>query len=266
MKRLAILLALLAGTAQAQWVAEDVDLGTAAGRITILDDSDGFSRQLQVGATRFFEDGFYRFVNIEAQRGALYLIGLSSGGTGCAAIYVWLHTETKPPRISNEFGNCSDLAEVRSDTEAVSVVMPLNDASEGFVAYVYDGKAIEKVSLVQNASGIGQNADDWVGRYPHEVFRDADWRDRLIALMGEDAYVAAGNVIATSSPFEVRGDWVVGTGFNNRLAGDAAGAIALNRNDGRVVVAIFTDAFGVQVWGDIGGTVPQGIHSILSRR
>jgi hypothetical protein len=62
------------------------------------------------------------------------------------------------------------------------------------------------------------------------------------------------------------GGWVAGDGFNNRMAGHARGAIAINRSDGRVVIAIRTSEGGLQVWGDLGGDVPDAIQCVLDGR
>ncbi len=236
------------GPGLAQHVAEGVDTESAAGRIEIVEAGDGFSRVVSVGGRHFFADGLYRFVSVEDQRGALYLISLGSGGSGCPALYAWLHTEGGRARVTETFGNCSDLAELRSDKETVRVVMPARVAADGFVAFVYDGRSIEEVVLGQVSAGVGLRAEDWIGRYPYEVMRDADWRGPLVAQMGEAAYRRAGEVIGTSTPFVVEGDWVVGEGFNNRLPGIARGVLALNRTDGRAIVAIRTQAHGLEVW------------------
>lgn len=255
----------LAGAAQAQFVSPDVDVQSAAGPLRIVDSGDGFSRNLIVGEQVFFENSERRFVGIEDQRGSLYLISLSSGGNACEVSFVWLHTDGGAG-LGPEFGNCAPLTEVRSDAETVSVVMPSMTAAEGFVAFVYDGKAIERVVLGQQDTGVPFEPGALVGRYPYEIFRDAGWRASLVSLMGESGYRLAGDVIATASPMEVQGDWVAGRGFNNRMAGSAYGAIAINRIDRRVVVAIRTEESGLQVWGNLTGATPEDVLVVLEGR
>gem|GEM_PF-1949094 len=256
-----------AGAAQAQSVAEDVDVQSAAGLIEIVDSSDGGSREVRVGAQRFFTDGDFWHVGLEAQLGDLYLVSLGSAGTACATSYAWINVQGGTASVTDVFGNCRDLVNVSHDAETVMVTLPSSSAHEGFVAFVYDGKTFEEVVLGQEASGIGRAAEDWIGRYPFEVMRDADWRTSLIELMDEDGYRLAGEVIDSSSPFEVQGDWVAGFGFNSRMAGHARGhargAIALSRNGERVVVAIRTEEGGLQTWGDLSGTMPEAIESVL---
>ena len=135
--------------------------------------------------------------------------------------------------------------------------------ADGYVKFVYDGQSIEKVVLGQRSIGIGFTADDLIGRHPGLIFLDADRRETLIALMGEDGYRLAGDVISVGSGLKIQGDWVTGDGFNRRLASRNRGAVAINRTDGRVVVAVWTDEVGLQIWGDIGGDVPEAIESVL---
>jgi len=265
MRFLIMALALWAGAVQAQWVAPDVDPLSAAGPISIVDSDDGWSRVLQVGKQRFFEDGIFRYVSVEDQRGALYLIFVSAGGTGCGGQYAWLHTDGGTARLTDLFGTCSEKVEVASDAETVTVTMPAFAASDGFVAFVYDGKTIEEGIVGQRSAGVGLVGVDWVGRYPFEVLRDTDWRPTLEEMMGPEAYARAGEVIATSSPFEVQGSWVVGEGFAPRMRGNAHGLIALHIEDeARAIVAIRTEERGVEIWGELEGSVPEAVMDFVN--
>ena len=265
MRFLLVIFLSIAGSAHAQGIAEGIDLDSNVGRISIVETGDDFSRVLQVDGRRFFEDDAYRYVSVVAQFGEFYLISLSSGGTNCGAEYVWLNTSHAAPIFSDLFGNCSDLWEASIDGGRFTVILPAVSAADGYVAFVYDGQIIEKVALGQRSAGIGLTADDWIGHRPGSIFRDADWRETLIALMGEGGYKLAGDVIAVGSGFEIQGDWVAGAGFNRRMVGHNHGAVAVNRTDGRVVVALQTDEAGLQIWGDIAGSVPEAIEGINHR-
>jgi hypothetical protein len=264
LKRSAAAFAFMATAAQAQFIADGIDLDTAAGSLSVTDAADGFSRALTIGNRAYFGDEGYRIVSIEDQRGTLFLIGLSSGGNACEVGYVWVHTAGGDVRFSDQFGNCAPKTEVRSDAETVTVVMPSVLAADGFVEYVYDGEQVRETVLGQQDLGVPRTADALIGLYPFEVFRNAGWRAPLTALMGEASYRRAGEVIATSSPFEMQGDWVAGTGFNNRLKGNAVGAIAIHRTDGRVVVALRTEENGLELWGDMSGSVPLAITLVMN--
>ena len=101
-------LCVIAGTAQAQFIAEGIDQDSNIGRISVVEIDDDFRRALQVGEQQFFGDGPFRNVNVDAQFAGLYLIRLSTGGTACGAEYVWLDTEGDTPEFSDIFGNCSE--------------------------------------------------------------------------------------------------------------------------------------------------------------
>ena len=262
--KFAVLFCLLvaAQTASAQFIAQDVDRDTASGRIEITDASDGFSRILEVGGTQFFADGSYRFVSVVAQRGALYLIEASNGGNGCGAEYVWLHTEAGTARLGPMFGNCVSLDTVTSDAETVTVTIQSRDAANGFVDFIYDGRRVIEQVAGQRSAGIGLDAEAWVGRYPFEMFSDADWRAPLVTLMGEDAYRRAGNTIETASEMRRQGAWVVGRGCRSRQCDVAYGAVAIHE-DGRVVIALRTDEADLEVFGALNGELPTVIMDVM---
>ncbi|MEL6958624.1 MAG: hypothetical protein AAGL89_06685 [Pseudomonadota bacterium] len=251
-----------AGCVEAQWIAEGIDPQTSAGRIEIVDSADGWSREMHVGETVFFADGIYRFVSVERKFGALYLIALGTGGSACAAEYVWLRTDGGSPRLSAFFGTCAEFTDVSITSETVTVTMPAPQAADGYIDFVYDGQVIEERVAGQQSTGIGKRAEDWVGHYPFDLFSDADWRVRLVALMGEDSYRDAGNVIQVSSPMERDGPWVVGRGCRPRMCGEAYGAVALH-DDGRIVIAFRSGDGPVQVYGDMSGAVPGVIRDVI---
>ena len=255
----------LANTAQAQFIADGVETNSAAGPLVVIDSGDGFSRSLLVGDETFFTDGTYRFISIEAQRGALYLIALSSGGSACAAEYVWLHTEGGDARLSEQFGTCAVVDEVTSDAETVTVTMQSLDAADGYVSFAYDGQVIREEIAGQRTLGLGFDAAAWEGRYPFEVFSDAEWREPLIALMGEDAYRRAGNTIEVSSPMVAEGAWLTGRGCRSRMCDFAWGALAIH-TDGRIVVALRTKERGLEVYGTLDANVPTPIAGVIAGR
>lgn len=250
---------LLASGAQAQFIADGVETETSAGAISIVDSNDGFSREVHVGDQRFFTDGFYRHVSIEAQLGALYLIGLGAGGNACGVVYVWLNTSDRAAVLSEQFGNCAPLSDILSDSQTVSVVVTARDPADGRTAFVYDGRQISEVVLGQMSAGIGMNPVDWIGRSPYEMFADADWRPDLVALMGEENYRRIGRTVALSIGFEQVGNWVVGVGRNPRVAGDDRAVVAMHIATGQVIVAARSGINSMQIWGDKGQGLPRSI-------
>lgn len=267
--RMILALALLwPGLAVAQFIEDGVDVGSPHGPVRIVETEDGWERFVLLGDRAFFRDGAYRYVALVDRKGGLILVQLSSGGTACPAEYAWLNVVADPPFATEVFGNCSDLFEVAADAETVSVILPAMAAAEGRVAFVYDGQSIRREVIGQAVSGIGPEAgaEAWIGRYPFELFRAAEWRPVLVGLMGEADYVRAGDTIQLASPMERQGDWVVGSGCIKFSCLEDHGAIALNLADGRVLVALRNAGRAPQLWGDPGGVMPAAIAEVLADR
>lgn len=264
MIRIIAALLMLGSATQAQFIADGIDTQTAAGDLRIIDADDEFSRELMVGSTLFFSGEGHRYVNIDAQRGALYLVSLSSGGSACAATFAWLDTRV-PPQVTEQFGTCADQVEVTSDNETVSVTIIAFQAEQGFVTFVYDGKTITEVAAGQQNTGRGLTAQAWVNAHPNEVFRDAGLRSTLVDLMGEQKYTIAGEVIGVASAMARDGQWVAGKGCMPRQCDVARGAVAIHE-DGRIVVALRTQDSGLEVWGDMSGVPPSVIMDVIEDR
>jgi hypothetical protein len=243
----------------------EIPLETPGGTVDVVDGPDGFTRYLTVGDRRFFEEDEYAFVQVEEQVGSLLLVTLSQGGNACPAQYVWLHTDADDVRVSETFGTCSDTFEVSSDAETLTVTLPSLDATEGFVAFDYDGNQITERVVGQEASisGPDAGAEPWIGQYPHDLFRASDWRGPLVALMGEEAYARAGATIELSGPMEAEGDWVAGAGCVKIGCETVRGAVAIHRGDGRLLVALRTPEAGLEVYGDEPGELPPSVQDVI---
>lgn len=261
--RLALVLAMVAGAAQAQFIVDGVEVETPSGRIEIVDSADGFSREVHVGGQRFFTQGDYRHVNVVAQRGSLYLVELGAGGNACPAVYAWLHT-APDPRLTEYLGNCSYMTEVLSDAETVTVVMAAANPTDGRVGFVYDGREIVEAPLGQVSAGIGRNPADWIGHGPYEIFADADWRDELVALLGEGGYRQVGNAMERSTGFEQVENWIVADGFNPMDG--ARAAMVMNLTEGQVIIALRSGRNVNKVWGDDGAGLPEAILARIEFR
>ena len=257
------LLMIAAQGAQAQFIAEHIEKETPSGALAIEENSDGFTRALVVGDARFFAEDGYQYLNVVDQRGSLYLIELGSGGNGCPAVYVWLHSDPAP-RITEVFGNCAYMNAVTSDGETVTVAVPSRVAAEGDIGFVYDGRSLREVVLGQKSAGIGLDPADWIGRTPFEMFADADWRARLVELLGEENYRTVGDMMEMSSGVETVDGWIVADGFK-RLDGVRA-VVALHPRNGQIVVAVQSGANGHEVWGNDQGALPEAVYAMIEFR
>lgn len=262
--RAVTVLALLATPAP----AEIETAPTASGLARIEGDPFEGGERLIVGDRVALEAPTFPWLWIEAQVGDLLLVGMSSGGSACAAEWVWVHAEKPDLRLSEPFGTCSDLATVMADEETVTVSMPSSDADFPVVDFVYDGETVQEVARGQQPSGAPPEAgaDAWVGRYPYDLFRSSDWREPLVALMGEKGYSWAQEAIGSASPMEVHGDWVVGEGCMAHACGEAWGAAAIHREDGRLLVALGRWGETPRLWGDPGGPLPAPIAHVMARQ
>ena len=237
-----------------------------AGLVRMVSTGDGFSQALQVGDATLFADGQYRFVTPIDRRGALVLVELASGGNACAAEYAWVHLDPKGPRATELFGTCSDLPVVSSDAETVTVRLPSSDPAEGFIDFVYDGRAIREVVSGQQALGAGpeQGGLPWVGRFPFELFRASDWRPLFLGLLGPADYEVAGYAFGLATPMEREGDWVVGEGCQEGACQIAYGAVALHVSDGRVLVAL-NSGEGPRLYGVADGPLPTALSRVMGQ-
>ncbi len=243
MKARSTLCALLLGCAvatsvSAQNIAPDVDVATAAGQIAIVDSADGWARHLHVGDTVFFGNDAYRFVNVIDQRGALYLLEVSEGGNGCGALYTWLHTEDGAPRVTQEFGTCASYFDIGSDSETVSASMWSTTKPADLVGFVYDGSVMREVTLDPPAGRVAPDDDLEVllGTHPIAIFRAAEWRPVLRALLGQD-FAEAAEIFDLSHGFEHKGAWIAAQADMSPRRGQGRALLAVHRTDGRVVVA-----------------------------
>ena len=240
---------------------------TASGLARIEGDPFESGERLMIGSHVALEDPTSPWLWIEEELGDLLLVGTSEGGSACAAQWVWIHTENSEFRRSEPFGTCSDLATVTADETTVTVSMPSYDASQPMIDFVYDGATVREIPRGQEPSGAPPEAgaDAWIGRHPFDLFRSSDWRDPLVALMGEKGYAVAQESIVSASRMEVHGDWVAGEGCMAHACGEAWGAVAIIRGDGRLLVALDRwDEAPPQLWGDPGGPMPAPIAQVMA--
>ena len=212
-------------------------------------------------------DSAQQRVWIEAEVGTLLLVGLASVGNGCFTEYVWVHTAPEDGlRTSDLFGTCGGDLQVTSDAETVTVSMNSLNPDEGRLEYVYDGRVVRERVLGMRASGFGPEASarNWIGRVPSELFAAAEWREPLVALIGQDAYDEAQEVMDLYDD-EGMQLWVAGFMFGNRDSGGSWGAVAINDDDRRLLVVLKAPGEAPRLWGDARGPLPAPIVEAISR-
>ena len=74
------------------------------------------------------------------QSGYALLIMNNSGGTACPVQYRWVLLEGSGPKVTPEFGTCSDLVQVTQANNSLMVTMPRTDGRS--VLYAFDGSTV----------------------------------------------------------------------------------------------------------------------------
>lgn len=228
-----------------------------------------FDAILTIGGQEFRFEGM-RFAGFAERLGDVVLLQLSSGGSLCPAMYVWLDTRPGQVRLSDEFGTCSDLHAISWDSEAVTVTLPSMQPGAGFVDFRWDGKtsALREAARAPAASGLppGHATAAWEGRFGTELLAAPEWQGLLLGLMGRAALDDALRIVQVGHPFGVQGDWLVATGCQPHQCDVTAGAVALHRADGRLIVALWEARSGVRSWGDLSAGIPPGVAQVLAGR
>lgn len=256
---LAVLIA--AGAAGAQEVI-DTPSGPA-----VIEKAGDLDHVLRIAGTSFPIEGMM-LVAFGEKVGNLVLVGQYTGGSGCPAFFAWLDTTPGKVRLTETFGTCSDVYEISTDAETVTVTMP-GAPGQGRSAFVWDGKGrIVEQRLGMEATGLGPEAgvEPWVGRSPYELVTAPEWAGVFTALMGGEALARVQAGIALGNALERQGEWLAGQGCQPHMCDAVAAAVAVHAGDGRVVVAFWEQGAGAQVWGDASAGFPPAVAEVMARR
>lgn len=202
----------------------------------------------------------------EAVAGDWLLVGVTQGGTACPIEWIWIHRASGA--ASEVFGTCAMAREVRVEPdESLSVLMSSYDPDEPVSRFAFDGATIREFRQGQEPAAVppGAPADDWVGRWPYELFVASDWRGPLIALLGEEGYDEAQAAFGQVGPFEVEGDWVAAWGCIMHACPMLEGRIAIHRGDGRIIVALAEIDAAPRLYGDPRGPLPPTVAELMER-
>jgi hypothetical protein len=229
--------------------------------------------RLVIGDTTVVEpnpDSAQQAVWIEAEVGTLLLVGLASTGNGCFTEYVWVHTAPEDNlRVSEPFGTCTGDLEISNDSETVTVSMSSMNPDEGRLEYVYDGRRVVERVLGMQEAGFGPEASarNWIGHAPSELFAAAEWREPLIALIGQEAYDEAQDILDLydGEGMQLSEGWVAGLSFSHRDSGASWGAVAINDDDRRLLVVLGRQGQAPRLWGEARGPLPAPIVEAISR-
>lgn len=261
-----LLLALVsvAGAGRCELLDDPDQVVTRAGVMeTFSNEARPFQAGVRIGDRELLVESKYYSFRFYARVGDFYLIMLNTGGNGCPAMWIWLHAVPGDLRLSPEFGNCSEFAEVSGDEQNLIVTLPPFDPA-GMTVYLYDGEALtERVA----GQGVWSNLPVlggllWGGRSLFDIFRRSDWLELLVALLGERTYRHVGGMVEMASPMIVDGDWMAGVGRGSYVCPGCAFGLAIHRNDRRLLVVI-RDGDIAEMFGDPRGPVPNLLRELL---
>jgi hypothetical protein len=261
---LSILAALGLGAAPALAWRESLD--TPRGLATVEGDPGmDASLRLMVGGRQLFETQDWYEIWPEAVLGNWLLLAVSEGGTACEVEWMWVELDSGA--TSPVFGTCGMVEGVsRSADGSPTATLYAYDLDWPRSNFVFDGTTVAEVPLPQEPAAVppGAPADDWLGRYPYELFMASDWKGPLTRLLGKAGYDQAQEAFGQSVPFEVQGDWVAASACMVHACTALAGAIAIHRGDGRILVAMRPEGGPGQLFGEPGGPLPPALQEVMA--
>jgi hypothetical protein len=200
--------------------------------------------------------------------GNLILVGIYTGGTACPALYAWLDTTPGQLGLTESFGTCSDLYELIHDQESVTLIMPSFDASEGHVAFIYDGHAIYRKIIGLKSSAVASaaldNVDALIGASPYEYLTAKENEAMLIQVLGWDSLDALRNTtVLGSQKMTVDGDWIVGEGCRPHMCNTDFAAIAIHRKTGELIAAIKSEGIKSRLLGEPPEALPSALRAVM---
>lgn len=222
--------------------------------------------RLIVGERELYRTGEWLDIWPEAVAGDWLLFGLTEGGSACGMMWAWVHLDSGV--ASEVFGTCGmvDGVSARGDG-IVTASLHSYDPDWPISDFVFDGEAVVEVPRPQRPAAVppGSPADDWIGRYPYELFRASDWRGPLSELLGKDGYAEAQSGFGQVVAFEVEGDWVAASGCMSHACTGMQAAIAIHRGDGRILVALLPYGELPRLYGEPRGPLPPSVEEIMSQ-
>lgn len=245
-------------------LADDV-LPSPSGEVRIVGD-DLDNKSVSVGGELFPLSNLH--ADLLERVGNLILVGIYTGGTGCPASYAWLNTAPGQLGLTESFGTCSDLYELSHDRGTVTLTMPSFDASEGRVAFVYDGDTISRKIIGLESSAIAQaaldNVDALIGTSPYEYLTAKENEAVLIQALGWDALDELRNtMIIGSQRMTVDGDWIIGEACRPHMCNTDFAAIAIHRTTGELIAAIKIDGAKSQLLGAPTEALPSALREVM---
>jgi len=192
---------------------EQAKLGPATLEIVKPDEQ---TSQARIGAKIVAQD---YYVHIEQTfsadgRGSAVL-SIANGGNGCAAMYEVVSVDASGAiAATDQFGTCSDLAEIAGDAEAITVrFAPIGGTDGQFYRWTAaKGLAAPEPLAFAPKPGTGwAEAGDLVGQHPSTLFDNAAIYAVLHTLLGPDYPLLLDRLVVADN-MESAGGMIAGSG------------------------------------------------------
>lgn len=236
---------------------------TVQGKPEIVPASD-FEKALLVGGDRYPLPTEPYYAGIVAQVNGWLLISLSQGGNACAAHYVWAVVSLGSVEFSDVFGTCHDEITVEPNGAEARVIVPSTSTGVGPIAFDFDGQNISEtpLGLQQIGWSMGQPGTFWLDRYLFDALNAAELAQPLAAILTPQELEIVNTNAHMASPFEVQGDWVVGTACQKYGCAENKVGLAFSRDGARLLIAYSSSGGPPAMFGDLGGTIPPALMDI----
>lgn len=235
---------------------------TPAGPFELVD--NGFyDTSLRLGGVEILRDEENMSVDVvsaTADNGILVL-GLTPGGSGCAALYRILDTRSGKPVLSDSFGTCSDLPEISMAEGMVIVAFP-GDEISGRPVWGWNGTALRegRIQPKTQPAAPAKALLKSVGEHPADLLDDPGVAQRLRAHWGDAAAEVSDRLGVASGTRLVDDRYIVGHGCMPHACSVDEAFIAVDVEHGEVYAMIMRGDGSYQMHPR-AGTWPDAVHA-----
>lgn len=215
------------------------------GKLELIEVGD-LEHELRLNGRVIYTDDSSAYASIERRVSLgtedVFILSESSGGNACAATYRIVSVRSpSQARVTDSFGNCSDLPAISADTALTQITFKF-PKFRGADVWVYEGgkliEAPEERSVVKEEILLDfRFLAEFEGRHPNDVLSDSRYGSHLIKNIGEVALDRTAYYTSVASGLElVDGKFLVGFGIAPHSGGSAEAFIAVEMATGKIVI------------------------------
>ncbi|UWR32509.1 hypothetical protein K3759_11125 [Sulfitobacter sp. W027] len=188
-----------------------------AGNVRVVGES--YEKTLYVGETKF-DLGSQHLISVRepSEEGFSehfpnhFLIWEWGGGSMCHGFFRWLNANETPPKLTESFGTCKDVANNLRVEDGKAIFELYGAGSEGRVSFIYDGEQVtERNAGLDGISKVANPYDPeaWIGEHPWIYFAAPENEAFLTDLLGWELLDQL-RFYGVGSEFTEDEGWVVG--------------------------------------------------------